>query len=66
MTFHTRTLSTTIDFLHYQHDMDENAQSLKVRSSTSTQLHFQIVNDTHKCCILRVWLLAYNILAPFF
>ena len=50
-----RALFTAIDLLHYQHDTDENAQSLEARSSTSTQLHFQIglveqklhLNDQH-------------------
>lgn len=37
-----RTLFTAIDLLRYQHDTDKNLQSLESRSSTSTQLHFQI------------------------
>jgi len=37
-----RALFTAIDLLHHQHDTDENAQSFEARSSTSTQLHFQI------------------------
>jgi hypothetical protein len=37
-----RALFTAIDLLRYQHDTDKNPQSLEARSSTSTQLHFQI------------------------
>ncbi|KAK3935095.1 hypothetical protein QBC46DRAFT_272503 [Diplogelasinospora grovesii] len=37
-----RALFTAVYLLHYQHDSSDNAQSLEARSSTSTQLHFQI------------------------
>ncbi|KAK3346014.1 hypothetical protein B0T25DRAFT_612183 [Lasiosphaeria hispida] len=37
-----RVLFTAIDLLNHQHGVDDDAQSLEARSSTSTQLHFQI------------------------
>jgi len=50
-----RALFTAIDLLQYQDDTDEDTQSFKTRSSTATQLHFQIglveqklhLNDQH-------------------
>jgi hypothetical protein len=50
-----RALFTAIDLLQYQDDADEDTQSLKARSSTATQLHFQLglveqklhLNDQH-------------------
>ena len=37
-----RALFTAIDLLRYQHDTNRSPQMLEARSSTSTQLHFQI------------------------
>jgi len=37
-----RALSTAIDLLQYQHGTNDDVQLLEARSSTSTQLHFQI------------------------
>lgn len=37
-----RALFTALDLLKYQDDNDEDTQALRARSSTATQLHFQI------------------------
>jgi hypothetical protein len=57
-----RTLFTAINLLQYQDDTDEDMQSLKNRSATATQLHYEItlveqrlhISDQHDTDVVRL------------
>jgi hypothetical protein len=57
-----RTLFTAINLLQYQDDIDEDTQSLKARSATATQLHYEItlveqrlhISDQHDTGSVRI------------